>query len=103
MLQILETLWAPRVLSIARIVCFLTRKILKPDGGCCTRSDFRNGAFCEMAGRFGNVRSDADSGSASSRAVSEIAQWRFMPGAVTMQLMDDYSAEVQPKGNAAAA
>jgi branched-chain amino acid aminotransferase len=36
-------------------------------------------------------------------AVSEIAQWRFTPGAITRQLMDDYSAEVQPKGKAAAA
>jgi branched-chain amino acid aminotransferase len=35
--------------------------------------------------------------------VSEIAQWSFVPGAVTQQLMDDYSAEVQPKGKAAAA
>jgi branched-chain amino acid aminotransferase len=35
--------------------------------------------------------------------VSEIAQWRFTPGAVTKQLMDDYSAEVKPKGKAAAA
>src|SRR6202021_942395 len=32
-------------------------------------------------------------------AVSEIAQWRFTPGAITNQLMDDYTAEVQPKGN----
>jgi branched-chain amino acid aminotransferase len=36
-------------------------------------------------------------------AVSEIARWRFTPGAITMQLADDYTAEVQPKGNAAAA
>jgi branched-chain amino acid aminotransferase len=36
-------------------------------------------------------------------AVSEIAQWRFTPGAITRQLMDDYTAEVQPKGKAAAA
>jgi branched-chain amino acid aminotransferase len=36
-------------------------------------------------------------------AVSEIAQWRFTPGAITRQLMDDYTAEVQPKGNKAAA
>jgi branched-chain amino acid aminotransferase len=36
-------------------------------------------------------------------AVSEIAQWRFTPGAITKQLMDDYSAEVKPKGKAAAA
>jgi branched-chain amino acid aminotransferase len=36
-------------------------------------------------------------------AVSEIADWRFAPGAITKQLMDDYTAEVQPKGNAAAA
>ena len=31
-------------------------------------------------------------------AVSEIAQWTFTPGAITKQLMDDYTAEVQPKG-----
>jgi branched-chain amino acid aminotransferase len=36
-------------------------------------------------------------------AVSEIANWKFTPGAITMQLGDDYTAEVQPKGNAAAA
>jgi branched-chain amino acid aminotransferase len=36
-------------------------------------------------------------------AVSEIAKWRFTPGNITKQLMDDYTAEVQPKGKAAAA
>src|SRR5216683_374557 len=36
-------------------------------------------------------------------AVSEIAQWRFTPGTITHQLMSDYTAEVQPKGKAAAA
>ncbi len=36
-------------------------------------------------------------------AVSEIAHWRFTPGAITKQLMDDYTVEVQPKGKAAAA
>jgi len=36
-------------------------------------------------------------------AVSEIAQWKFTPRAITHQLMDDYTAEVQPKGKAAAA
>jgi branched-chain amino acid aminotransferase len=36
-------------------------------------------------------------------AVSQIAQWNFNPGAITKQLMDDYTAEVQPKGKAAAA
>jgi branched-chain amino acid aminotransferase len=35
--------------------------------------------------------------------VGEIAQWRFTPGKITQQLMDDYTAEVQPKGKAAAA
>ena len=35
--------------------------------------------------------------------VSEIAQWRFTPGAITQQLMADYTAEVQPKGKKAAA
>jgi branched-chain amino acid aminotransferase len=35
--------------------------------------------------------------------VSEIADWRFTPGAITKQLMEDYSAEVQPKRKAAAA
>src|ERR1700758_2110149 len=33
--------------------------------------------------------------------VSEIAQWRFTPGAITKQLMDDYTAEVKPKAAAA--
>ena len=36
-------------------------------------------------------------------AVSEIAEWKFSPGRITQQLMDDYAAEVQPKGKAAAA
>jgi branched-chain amino acid aminotransferase len=36
-------------------------------------------------------------------AVSEIADWHFTPGNITKQLMDDYTAEVQPKGKAAAA
>jgi branched-chain amino acid aminotransferase len=36
-------------------------------------------------------------------AVSEIANWNFNPGGITKQLMDDYTAEVQPKGKAAAA
>jgi branched-chain amino acid aminotransferase len=35
--------------------------------------------------------------------VSEIADWRFTPAAITKQLMEDYSTEVQPKGKAAAA
>jgi branched-chain amino acid aminotransferase len=36
-------------------------------------------------------------------AVSEIASWKFTPGRVTQALMSDYTAEVQPKGKAAAA
>ncbi len=36
-------------------------------------------------------------------AVSQIAAWNFNPGGITRQLMDDYTAEVQPKGKAAAA
>src|SRR5664279_1099300 len=35
-------------------------------------------------------------------AVSEIADWNFNPGGITKQLMDDYTAEVKPKGKAAA-
>jgi branched-chain amino acid aminotransferase len=35
--------------------------------------------------------------------VSEIAHWKFTPAAITKQLMDDYTAAVQPKGKAAAA
>ena len=35
--------------------------------------------------------------------VSEIAQWRFTPSTISKTLMDDYSAEVLPKGKAAAA
>jgi branched-chain amino acid aminotransferase len=34
-------------------------------------------------------------------AVSEIANWNFNPGGITKQLMEDYSAEVQPKSRAA--
>jgi branched-chain amino acid aminotransferase len=36
-------------------------------------------------------------------AVAEIAQWKFTPATITMKLMDDYTAEVQPKGKQAAA
>jgi branched-chain amino acid aminotransferase len=36
-------------------------------------------------------------------AVSEIAEWKFTPGRITQTLMNDYSAEVRPKGKAAAA
>jgi branched-chain amino acid aminotransferase len=36
-------------------------------------------------------------------AVSQIADWNFTPGRVTQQLMADYTAEVRPKGKAAAA
>jgi branched-chain amino acid aminotransferase len=36
-------------------------------------------------------------------AVSEIANWKFTPGQITQQLMDDYTAEVTPKGKKAAA
>jgi len=36
-------------------------------------------------------------------AVSEIGPHRFTPGNITKQLMDDYTAEVQPKGKACAA
>jgi branched-chain amino acid aminotransferase len=35
--------------------------------------------------------------------VSEIAHWRFTPAAITAQLMDDYTAEVNGTGKAAAA
>lgn len=35
--------------------------------------------------------------------VSEIADWRFKPARITEALMADYTAEVQPKGKAAAA
>ena len=35
--------------------------------------------------------------------VSEIADWKFTPGAISKQLMDDYTAEVTPKGGKAAA
>ncbi|MDC7786597.1 branched-chain amino acid aminotransferase [Rhodoplanes sp. TEM] len=34
-------------------------------------------------------------------AVAEIADWRFTPGQITKQLMDDYTAETQPKAAAA--
>ena len=35
--------------------------------------------------------------------VAEIADWRFTPGKISEQLMNDYSAEVQPKGKKVAA
>jgi branched-chain amino acid aminotransferase len=34
-------------------------------------------------------------------AVAQIDKWNFTPGAITKQLMDDYTAEVQPKSRAA--
>ncbi len=36
-------------------------------------------------------------------AVAEIANWKFTPSRTTQALMSDYTAEVQPKGKAAAA
>ena len=33
--------------------------------------------------------------------VSEIGPWRFQPGNMTKVLMEDYSAEVQPRAKAA--
>ena len=36
-------------------------------------------------------------------AVAEIAHWKFTPSRITQALMSDYTAEVQPKGKAAAA
>jgi branched-chain amino acid aminotransferase len=36
-------------------------------------------------------------------AVSQVADWNFTPSRITQQLMTDYTAEVQPKGKAAAA
>jgi branched-chain amino acid aminotransferase len=36
-------------------------------------------------------------------AVSQIAEWNFNPGGITKTLMEDYTAEVAPKGTAAAA
>jgi branched-chain amino acid aminotransferase len=35
--------------------------------------------------------------------VSEIAHWNFNPGGITKTLMEDYSAEVNPKSKSAAA
>jgi len=35
--------------------------------------------------------------------VAEIANWKFTPSRITQALMSDYTAEVQPKGKAAAA
>jgi branched-chain amino acid aminotransferase len=40
---------------------------------------------------------------AEVKAVAEIAQWTFTPGAITKQLADDYFAAVRPKGAKAAA
>ena len=34
-------------------------------------------------------------------AVAQIDKWNFTPSAITKQLMDDYTAEVQPKSRAA--
>ena len=34
-------------------------------------------------------------------AVAQIDKWNFNPGGITKQLMDDYTAEVQPKSRAA--
>jgi branched-chain amino acid aminotransferase len=35
--------------------------------------------------------------------VAEIGNWKFTPSRITQALMSDYTAEVQPKGKAAAA
>jgi branched-chain amino acid aminotransferase len=35
--------------------------------------------------------------------VAEIGEWRFTPGGISKQLMEDYTAEVQPRGKAEAA
>jgi branched-chain amino acid aminotransferase len=35
--------------------------------------------------------------------VAEIGEWRFTPGSISKQLMEDYTAEVQPRGKAEAA
>jgi branched-chain amino acid aminotransferase len=35
--------------------------------------------------------------------VSEIAKWKFTPGAISERLMQDYTSEVLPKAKAAAA
>lgn len=35
--------------------------------------------------------------------VAEIGDWRFTPGSISKQLMEDYTAEVQPRGKAEAA
>ena len=35
--------------------------------------------------------------------VSEIAQWKFTPGKICEQLINDYTAEVMPKDKKAAA
>ena len=40
---------------------------------------------------------------AEIKPVTEIAQWRFTPGAITTQLLDDFFAAVRPKGKKAAA
>ena len=46
--------------------------------------------------------SGQNSGSAAEvTPVSEIGSYTFQPGAITKTLMDDYSAEVQPKSKAA--
>ena len=42
-------------------------------------------------------------GGGSHRGVGDRRQWNFNPGGITKQLMDDYTAEVKPKGKAAAA
>jgi branched-chain amino acid aminotransferase len=55
-----------------------------------------------MPDELGSMSECFITGSAAEvTAVSEIADWRFTPGAITKQLMDDYTAEVKPKAVAA--
>ncbi|MFC0282636.1 branched-chain amino acid aminotransferase [Camelimonas abortus] len=55
-----------------------------------------------MPGELGDFEECFITGTAAEvTPVSEIAEWRFTPGPITRQLMDDYTAEVQPKSAAA--
>ena len=52
---------------------------------------------------FPSGRIDEGQKETAIRTIGKIAKWKFTPGAISEQLMADYTAEVQPKGNAAAA
>jgi branched-chain amino acid aminotransferase len=111
--------WQERVAECtgANIFFVADGRIHTPIADCFLSGITRQSAI-ELAGRRGievierRIMPDELSGfaecfitgtAAEVTPVSEIAQWKFQPGKLTEQLMADYTAEVLPKGKAAAA